>query len=54
MYDVSDIQVTLPRSGTAGNVGIEINVHTKKNDSPEKVSAEIEKLENVIFAIESI
>ena len=38
MYEVSDIQVTLPRSGTVGNVGIEINVHTKKNDSPERVS----------------
>ena len=54
MYEISDIQITLPRSGTTGNVGIEINVHTKKNDSPEKVASQIEKLDQVIFAIESI
>ena len=53
MFNVTDIQVTLPRSGTAGNVGIEINIHTKK-ETPEQVSADIEKLDQVIFAIESI
>lgn len=53
MFNITDIQVTLPRSGTAGNVGIEINVHTK-NETPEQVSADIEKLDQVIFAIESI
>lgn len=53
-FEITDVQITLPRSGTTGNVGIEINVHTKKNDSPEAVSREIEKLEHVIFAIESI
>lgn len=53
-FNISDVQITLPRSGTTGNVGIEINVHTKKNDSPEQVSREIEKLDEVIFAIESI
>ena len=53
MFNITDIQVTLPRSGTSGNVGIEINVHTK-NETPEQVSAEIEKLDQVIFAIESI
>lgn len=53
MFNVTDIQVTLPRSGTAGNVGIEINIHTKK-ETPEQVSADIETLDQVIFAIESI
>ena len=53
-FDVTDVQITVPRSGTTGNVGIEMNVHTKKSDTPETVSREIEKLEQVIFAIESI
>lgn len=53
MFNITDVQVTLPRSGTAGNVGIEINVHTKK-ETPEQVSADIETLDHVIFAIESI
>ena len=53
MYEVSDIQVTLPRSGITGNVGIELNVHTR-SEAPEKVAADYEKLEQVIFAIESI
>ena len=53
MFNITDIQVTIPRSGTSGNVGIEINVHTRK-ETPEQVSADIEKLDQVIFAIESI
>ena len=53
MFNITDIQVTLPRSGTTGNVGIEINVHTRK-ETPEQVSTDIEKLDQVIFAIESI
>ena len=53
MFNITDIQVTIPRSGTSGNVGIEINVHTRK-ETPEQVSADIEKLYQVIFAIESI
>jgi len=53
LFNISDIQVTLPRSGTAGNVGIELNVHTK-TQSPECVALEIEKLDWVVFAIESI
>ena len=54
-YQVSDIQVTAPRSGTTGNVGIEANVHN--NDftiSPSTVSEELETEEFVIFALESI
>ena len=53
MFSISDIQVTVPRSGTVGNVGIELNVHTK-SETPEQVSADIEKFEHVVFAIESI
>lgn len=55
LYRISDVQVTSPRSGTVGNVGIEANVHNKHADlTPDIVSEELEKLDNVIFAIESI
>ena len=54
-YKVSDIQVTAPRSGTIGNVGIEANVHNNDfSTSPSVVSAELETNEFVIFALESI
>ena len=54
-YQVTDIQVTSPRSGTTGNVGIEANVHAYKTKiTPEKMAEELEKLSQVVFAIESI
>ena len=53
MYTITDVQITLPRSGTLGNVGIELNVHTSTS-TPEQVSQKIEQLEQVIFAIESL
>lgn len=54
-YRVSDIQVTAPRSGTTGNVGIEANVHNNDfSTSPTKVSERMEAEEYVIFALESI
>lgn len=55
-YPVSDVQVTPPRSGKAGNVGIEANVHIigKQRTTPDEVARELEKLDFVIFAIESI
>ena len=54
-YHVSDIQVTAPRSGTTGNVGIEANVHNRDfNTSPTDVSSTLEAEEYVIFALESI
>ena len=56
-YNVSAIQVTVPRSGKSGNVGIEANVHImQKKDriAPEVLAKEIETHEYVIFAIESI
>ena len=56
-YNTSAIQVTTPRSGKNGNVGIEANVHIlQKKDrvSPDVVAKEIEVFDYVIFAIESI
>lgn len=54
-YQASGIQVTSPRSNTTGNVGIEVNIYNPKNKtSPEKISRELEELDYVIFAIESI
>ena len=56
-YNTSAIQVTVPRSGKNGNVGIEANVHIlQKKDrvSPIAVAKEIEAYDYVIFAIESI
>lgn len=55
-YRVTDLQVTSPRSGTQGNVGIEANVHAYDNSriTPEAMSKKMEELEQVVFAIESI
>ncbi len=54
-YNVTDIQVTTPRSGTVGNVGIEANVHNMDfATSPDDVSKTLEEQEHVIFALESI
>ena len=54
-YRISDVQVTAPRSGITGNVGIEANVHNRDfSTSPNQVSGELEAEEYVIFAIESI
>ena len=53
LYHVTDLQVTAPRSAHEGNVGIEANVH-KKGADPKEVAHELEKLEHVVFAIESI
>ena len=54
-YHVTDIQVTAPRSGTSGNVGIEANVHNRDfATTPADVSKTLEAEEYVIFALESI
>ncbi len=53
MYSVTDIQVTAPRSGHSGNVGIEANVHLKGGD-PMEVAHTLEALEHVVFSLESI
>ena len=54
-YRVSDIQITAPRSGTAGNVGIEANVHNRDLlITPRAVAETLETQEYVVFAIESL
>ena len=54
-YYASDIQVTSPRSGTSGNVGIEANISIRRKKlSPSDISKNLEELDFVIFAIESI
>ena len=54
-YKVSDIQVTSPRSGTAGNVGIEGNVHNSDfSTTPSAVAKALEERECVVFALESL
>ncbi len=54
-FKVSDIQVTVPRSGTQSNVGIEANIHNRDfGTSPEAVAKILEEQEEVIFALESL
>lgn len=55
-FPSTDIQVTAARSGIAGNVGIEANIHIsgKKRVTPDEVARELEKQDYVVFAIESI
>lgn len=55
LYVISDVQVTSPRSGTTGNVGIEAIVYNEDfNTTPECVAKRLEEMEHVVFAIESI
>lgn len=55
-YRSTDIQVTPPRSGAAGSVGIEVNIHpTAKNPlTPSVVAKDLEQLDHVVFSLESI
>ncbi len=55
-YSVADVQITPPRSGATGNVGIEVVVHAYDNSqlTPDYLSEKLEELEEVVFAIESI
>lgn len=55
-YSVADVQVTPPRSGATGNVGIEVVVHAYDNEqlTPEYMANKLDELEEVVFAIESI
>jgi putative Mg2+ transporter-C (MgtC) family protein len=54
-YGATGIQVTTSRSGTTGNVGIEANIYNPSNKrTPNQMSSELEALEYVLFAIESI
>ena len=55
-FAVTDLQVTAPRSGLTGNVGIEANVHARVGSdiTPESTRRVIEREDFVVFALESI
>lgn len=55
-YKAHDIQVTVPRSGIVGNVGIEVSIIISKKDKVtlEDVIKSINNYPSVVFAIESI
>lgn len=55
-YRAIDMQITPPRSGTTSYVGIEVNIlpFAKNPTTPKEVANNLEALENVVFAIESI
>ncbi len=54
-WHVGDIQITSPRSGTSGNVGIEANIFNQNfSTTPDDISKTLEKEEYVVFALESI
>ena len=55
LYKVTDVQVTAPRSGISGNVGIEANIHNHDlSTNPDEISKKLEELDFVVFAQESI
>ena len=55
-YPITDIQVTSPRSGLTGNIGIEANVHAynRPDLTPEAISESLMRIEGVVYAIESL
>lgn len=54
-YAATGIQITKARSAVSGNVGIEANINnTKKQNPPAKISAELEDIDFVIYAMESV
>ncbi len=55
-YKAHDVQVTVPRSGVDGNVGIEVSLVTsrKENVSLNDVINQLHTHEYVVFAIESL
>ena len=55
-FGVTDVQITPPRSGTEGYVGIEAIVHPSKKTpiTPQEISDDLKSKENVIFSLESI
>ena len=55
LYKVTDVQVTSPRSGISGNVGIEANIHNHDlSTTPSEISKKLEELDFVVYALESI
>lgn len=53
-YKAHDAQVTVPRSGISGNVGIEVTVRVPESVTQKQVLAHLSAMENIIFAMPSI
>ncbi len=57
-YEAHDVQVTVPRSGVSGNVGVELSIVADKKqkirNSLKEVINSLEEKDYVIFAIESL
>lgn len=53
-YKAHDSQVTVPRSGIAGNAGIEVTIDIPGELAQKEVLMEISKNENIVFAMPSI
>ncbi len=50
-FGAKEVQVTPPRSGTVGNVGMEALVHIPKHVTGTQKKNELQKLEHVVFAL---
>jgi putative Mg2+ transporter-C (MgtC) family protein len=50
-YGAKEVQVTPPRSGTLGNVGMEVLVHIPKHVTGTQKKNELQKLDHVVFAL---
>ncbi|MBR5265699.1 MAG: MgtC/SapB family protein [Clostridia bacterium] len=48
-----NIEIRPPRSATSGNVGIEASVSLPRNSTKEQVVSKLNKIEGVLFALES-
>lgn len=53
-YKAHDAQVTVPRSGISGNVGIEVTVRVPATVSQKQVLSHLSSMDNIIFAMPSI
>ncbi|MBE6634944.1 MAG: MgtC/SapB family protein [Ruminococcaceae bacterium] len=55
-YRAHDVQVTVPRSGITGNIGIEVSIISSKKHKVvlDEVVDKLQELDYVIFAIESL
>ena len=53
-YNGHDAQVTVPRSGIAGNAGIEVTVHIPAKSNQKTVLSDLSDIENIVYAMPSI
>lgn len=53
-YGAHDVQVTVPRSGIANNVGIEVTIKIPKDKTQKDVIDKLTEAEHVVFALPSI